>query len=266
MNPDTLKSDDGVPYSVLAVFGPAMDSTTVRDLLNVTRSAIERAALGANALAVHTSRRFGRYQRITPRLLRSLEGSDLTGFALAYVPPPETDALMLGWIRGQTAHGGGFTFVGRLDLFPPRSAAVLALIADVARIYPVLYGYHYVIDAMYGPDLHAVGIFYSQPGEGASARLTGAEERRTAAWGNRRVTAAPRGILRDVFPLNFLSEVHRKQTVNGVPLFEWIRQDDSRGRLESLTPSLWAWHVPDDRCADLGDTFEAAGLLASTPD
>jgi hypothetical protein len=71
----------------------------------------------------------------------------------------------------------------------------------------------------------------------------------------------PRGYLRDVFPLNLLTAIHRQRTVDGVPLFDWINADRSRGRLEHIAPTLWAWHVPAERCAALTDVMDAAGMV-----
>jgi hypothetical protein len=234
----------------------------VRGLFDVTRSFIERAGLEANVLAVHRSKVHGRYQALTPALLRLMQNNELKGFALAHVPPPEVDAVQFGWVQGGTTTDA-FTVTGRTQFFSPTPDEVISLALKIAQVFPFTYGYQYVIDAAYGPGFHAIGMFYRSLKRKDVPPLSETEERRTEAWCNNKNEVVPFGLLRDVFPINFLTDVHRKRLVGGTPLLDWIAQDDSRGRIDQLRQGLWAWHVPDERCVELGDTLERWGLLAT---
>jgi hypothetical protein len=265
MNPRILVSDKADPRTVLAVFGNLSSNHVLRMLFDLTGGFIERAGLQANVVAVHTPKRYGRYQVFTERLRRVMARSDISGFALAHVPQPETDASRFGWIEGETTTDG-FTITGRTSFFPPTYEAAVCLASQIAQVFPFTYGYQYVIDTAYGPGFHAIGMFYSSLKRKDVPPLPEPERRRTSSWCNNRIEGVPHGVLRDVFPVNLLTDVHRRRLIDGIPLFNWIAQDNSRGRIEQLTPAIWAWHVPDDRCAELGDTLEAAGLFASSGD
>jgi hypothetical protein len=263
MDPCMLVANGEDPRAVLAVFGKLRNSDTLRGLFDVTHGLIKDAGLAANVVSIDVPKRYGRHQQLTPRIQRLMERNDITGFSLAHVPSPEVDAVKFGWLEGATAIDG-FTITGRASFFSSREK-VIQLALEVARVFPFTYGYHYLIDAAYGPGFHAVGMLYSSPGGKGMPKLVEPERRRTSAWFNDRSEVVPLGKLRDVFPLNLLSIVHRNRVkIDGIPLFDWIGQNNSRGYLAAVTPALWAWHVPEDRCIELGNAFEVAGLLAST--
>jgi hypothetical protein len=262
MEPQLLAGNTEHQNNVVALFGGQRSHRILKDLFTITKEWIERAGVEANTIAVtQSSRPSGGYHRSTPQQLRRVDADDLTGFSLAYMAGPEIDNINLAWLAGETMRDC-FVFAGRTQLFVPTAEEVISLVLQVARTYPITYGYQYVIDQSFGPIYHATGMFYQKSGQKSLDQLSPVEARRTSNWCNRREQRMPQGALRDVFPLNLLTEVHRQRVIDGAPLFNWIKQDGSRGRLEIVTPTLWAWHVPEENCVDLGDTLEAAGLFA----
>ena len=265
MDPHLLSSDLGDPFSVVAMFGFELAHLHSPQLFKITRRLIENAGLQGNVLSSRKpGRPSGGYKPATARSIHILESENMRSFSLHFVAPPETDPAKFGLLGGQTM-GESIVFSGRTNYLPPDGKATTSIVAEVAQVYPTIYGYQYVIDRTFGPVFHAVGIFYHKFDQKSLAKLSSVEGRRTSSWFNKDKDAISRGVLRDVFPLNLFSEVHRRLSIDGIPLFDWINQDESRGRLEQITRTLWAWHVPESRCIELGDLFESAGLLASSP-
>jgi hypothetical protein len=67
-----------------------------------------------------------------------------------------------------------------------------------------------------------------------------------------------RGLLRGIYPRNYLSQVQRERQVGGQTLEAWIGQDSARGELTTLTHGITLWRVPPERVqvieAELWDT------------
>ena len=68
------------------------------------------------------------------------------------------------------------------------------------------------------------------------------------------------GDLRDIFPLNILSQTHKERTVDGIPLFDWIQQDPDRGRIIPVQ-DVWAWFIDLDKVDKVRDIFIQKHLL-----
>jgi hypothetical protein len=265
MNPKFLAGRRENPWTVLALFGRIPNGGATRQLFEIARSIIERVGVEMNVMSVHTSKRRQKYyQRRSPKLLKLFNRDDVIGFSAAHVPSADTDAATLGSVL---VHSSDHDFVvtARADLLIPTSAALIPIAKEVAEACLIRYGYSYVIDKYYGPFFHAVGMFFRHAFRKDLPPLEGTERKRTGDWSRASDEVKISGVLRDVFPLNFLSEVHRRVIIEGVPLFDWISQDESRGRLEQIIPTLWAWQVPEDKCIEFGDLFESAGLLVPPP-
>ncbi len=262
MDPNFMIGRNENPWTVIILFGGVICGDLPNQLFRIASNIIETAGLELNVLAVHTEKRFSKYKKCTPQLLRKLQRKDLIGFSAAHVPSGDTDAATLASIM-VSASRSQFLVSGHSDLLNPDPTTISPIIRDVETVYPIRYGYQYVIDKYYGPGLHAVGMFlYHYVDKRKLPEFSSSETNRTANWFNRGNEKMPQGALRDVFPLNLLSQIHRSRLIDGIPLFDWIRQDPARGHLENISQALWAWHVPDDKCVELGDKFEAAGLLA----
>jgi hypothetical protein len=71
------------------------------------------------------------------------------------------------------------------------------------------------------------------------------------------------GDLRDIYPMNLLSEAHKNHVVDGKPFFEWICEDPQRGRLTLLTEDLWAWWIESDSIAMIRESLRSTGWVIS---
>ena len=262
MNSTILRGDGKDPHTMLMLFCPPPEHKAVLGLFDLTSSLLNQLGYAPNYVGFNRGKRYGRYKRITARELTKIKQQDVTSFALAYVPLPETNPIACNWLEGQI-HSDGFSLSGRADLLLPTSEVIIPLVLEARRHLSITYGFQYVIDAFYSPAFHANGIIYHQPNRKGPPPLPESEEDRMAAWMNHRKELMPLGHMRDVFPLNLLTEIHRKRSFEGMPLFDWIGKSRSRGRLEQITTGLWAWHVPEEKCDTLGNSFDAAGMLTS---
>jgi hypothetical protein len=263
MNPSLLYANGEDPWTVIMLFGRPICTEVVNPLFEIARNIFQEAGLNANVLAVHTNKGFGKYAHVSDRVIsRFRSREDIIGFSTGYVPPPETDFAKFGVIGAGTPKRG-FLVYGRESVLPPVARTATSIAKQVQQCYAITYGYQYVIDRYYGPEHHALGMLLTRPLGKRLADLPEIEVERAARWFNNYERVMPAGYLRDVFPTNFLSEIHKKMEVEGTPLFEWITEGHSRGMLQEISPTLWAWHVPQTKCTDIADQLESLGLLAS---
>ena len=71
-------------------------------------------------------------------------------------------------------------------------------------------------------------------------------------------------VLRDVYPMSYLTEKRLTQLVDGVTLMDWINASENRGRLTPLANG-YAWHVPEADIPRVRDELNSAGLLYQLP-
>jgi hypothetical protein len=216
----------------------------------------------ANFVAFTRGESFGKYRRLTKQAERTLEHEDLTGVALSHVPPQATDPTQLELLSA-SAGLSQFKFNGRIE-FVDLDAITSMVVPAVTAIYPGTYGYGYILDAAYGPGFHAVGMLYMcWPDRDKVPSLPRDEEKRCSRWfpSDQRNEALAKGLLRDVYPMNYLTDVHTRHKIDGQRLFDWIEHDTARGTLAKIRPGAWLWRVAEDRCMELGERLQAAGLL-----
>lgn len=105
-----------------------------------------------------------------------------------------------------------------------------------------VYGIAYYREFEKSPDGYAVGLI---AGLGYSPKED-AERQSIGDW-NREQLGERRhlkGMLRDVYPWNFLSNVHLASRCGALSLREWITSGRNRGTLESLGSERYCWSVP----------------------
>jgi hypothetical protein len=115
---------------------------------------------------------------------------------------------------------------------------------EVARLLQPEYGIAYEMSKRLAPDMFALGI-----GQKEGAILTGEayeEARNVARWGDMGMEQQVwrSGVIRDVYPWNFLTAAQLNKKVAGCSLREWIGQDSQRGSLSELSDSVVLWIVP----------------------
>ena len=68
-------------------------------------------------------------------------------------------------------------------------------------------------------------------------------------------------MIRDVYPLNFLSPRHLKAKIGSQTLQEWIKSAPSHGSLEKILPDFWCWSVESKHIEELKKALKPHNLL-----
>lgn len=74
------------------------------------------------------------------------------------------------------------------------------------------------------------------------------------------------GMLRDIYPMNFISKIHLDQPVYGGSLQQWIESSSLHGELEKFNESLWLWTVPENKTESIANDLKDTGLIVSLRD
>jgi hypothetical protein len=69
------------------------------------------------------------------------------------------------------------------------------------------------------------------------------------------------GMLREIYPLNILSEAHLVQTVGTHTLREWINSSSQHGDLKPLNDQLWSWWVPVENISLVTKSLKDTGII-----
>jgi hypothetical protein len=114
-----------------------------------------------------------------------------------------------------------------------------------------------------GPQHFALGLAFNLD-------LSGPERTEASeinAWGRALDSELYReGMLRGVYPWNFLNENQLRRTINGIELQRWIEQSSSRGVLRRFTGSMVLWELNPDQIASVVPIIREAGALVKGRD
>ena len=132
------------------------------------------------------------------------------------------------------------------------------LCTDLASFLKPRYGYGYQREFKKGPTWYPFGVCVGLGWDDPEADLL-TEWAKKYHTNNRYQT----GDLRDIYPMNLLSEAHKNHVVDGKPFFEWICEDPQRGRLTSLTEDLWTWWIESDSIAMIRESLGSTGWVIS---
>lgn len=200
-------------------------------------------------------------RKTVERLLRSDDLASADTLEL-YHTIPDYAQLIFGWdvqtealnVNGRTIYFGCDQALAGIDL-----DFLEEVIGQFSQIVQLRYGIGYVKQFEFGPCVYAHGMV---SGFGYSREdLIKAD--RIGAWfrermaGNRHLA----GLLRDVYPLNVISEPHLSQRVEGLPLADWIRQLRLRGTLRSLPGGATLWRIDEANIESVRAPLADAGLL-----
>jgi len=137
------------------------------------------------------------------------------------------------------------------------------LLDRIGLLVKLCYGIGYLRSFELGPDIYACGM-------GTTSGFSDeemAEADRIGSWfrerlaGNRHLS----GYLRDVYPLNVLSEPHLSRRVDGIPLAEWISQSQKRGTLRELPGNACVWRIDESNVDGVRAEMIKTGLLIAYP-
>ncbi len=131
------------------------------------------------------------------------------------------------------------------SLVPDFERHAKQLIATIEQVAPIQYGFETVIPFSIGPYFYVNGTIYE--GERKYSRKEG---ERLAKWNHALLACRKKdfpvaeGYLRDVYEVNVLSESQLSIIIDGVELFDWVKQNSNYGSIEMLNDRLCIWSVP----------------------
>ena len=121
-----------------------------------------------------------------------------------------------------------------VDMFERVAERVCELVSPV-------YGFGYQRPFDKGPDFYAFGMVSGLDYSKEEMR----QKDTIAAWSHELMGRKRhlQGMLRDVYPLNLISDSHAAMRINGLPLVDWITQEPSHGTIQRIAQSCWLWTV-----------------------
>ena len=69
------------------------------------------------------------------------------------------------------------------------------------------------------------------------------------------------GILRDVYPMNFLTAPQLNKRIGRSTLRRWIGQTADRGELSHFMDDVWLWRVPEKLIPRIRSELDEVGLI-----
>jgi hypothetical protein len=153
----------------------------------------------------------------------------------------------------------------RSSLATLSNESMLPLAQTLAQDSKPMYGIGYTRPHRLGPAMYAIGICQGLGPGGYGVDLTEAEREEAdsiSRWGDGLAGQVWRdGLLRDVYPWNFLTKPQFTKPVGGVPLEQWIRQDTRRGTLGPLCEGVSLWEVGEAHLPAVRQALHQAGVI-----
>lgn len=123
------------------------------------------------------------------------------------------------------------------------------------------YGIGFKRELRLGPVMFALGVC-----QGLGVGLTGEayeEARNISRWCDMGMMKQVyrKGLLRDVYPWNFLTGPQLAKPVGGVPLERWIQQSAERGKVDPLCDGVSLWEVAEAHLPAVRRALHQAGVI-----
>lgn len=179
---------------------------------------------------------------------------DITGLTMVSLIPdaeiPMNDYLATFAVSMRNAYA---LFVCRSSVVSLSCPVMFPFFQKVFRIIKPAYGIGFDRLHRLGPGLFAIGICQ---GLGSSencihSEMTEAEQKEAdsiSRWGNGMTSRVwEKGLLRDIYQWNFLTKIHLSKLIGDIPLKQWIKADETRGKLISLEEGISLWEVEESR-------------------
>jgi hypothetical protein len=193
-----------------------------------------------------------------------LEASGFTEVVVAELVSTAPDAKI--WGRDYLLTASYDARSGRLiaDVVARSSLATLSATSmlPIARLLiqelQPAYGIGYVRSHRRGPELYASGV-----GRGLTLSAPDREEAlRISRWCDGIAEQVWRnGLLRDIYPWNFLTPPHLGTRVEGASLRDWISEDARRGSVSEMPNDVVLWEVPASSIPDVRTVLRDAHLI-----
>jgi len=197
------------------------------------------------------------FSRINSQLQK--KGFDhVESFSLTTLTPGGTIPVCEWSVTAEIASYFSYSlFAARSSLLTSFDQSMLPLAQKAIKELKPNYGIGYRRDIQQGPVFYALGVLQGLP-------FSEDEEEgfRIARWGNAMKDELYRkGILRGVYPWNFLTKSQLKRKVENKSLDKWIQSDPERGTLSPFAGDMSLWELDEKQIAHVRPVMKEAGLL-----
>ena len=220
----------------------------------------QQMGLTPNRISGRAGKNIG-FEREKKRLEKGNFGDLDNGFWIAALPPKVGtemfDFICAAHLDCDPGYRGTLLLCwdDQLDSF--QKEKLNAFVKDLTKFTKPAYGYAYQMEFHYGPSFYPFGVIVNG---GKSLE----EREKITCWGNAysyESGSYRTGHLRDIYPMNLLSEPHLNQQVFDTNLQNWIESSPDHGELKKLTETLWEWWVPEDKIEPVRDALKPTGIL-----
>lgn len=121
------------------------------------------------------------------------------------------------------------------------------------------YGIVYQREFEKGPQSYASGVI-----EGLDRQKDLEERTKITKWAhayNYSDGSYKTGDLRDIYPLNFLSQPHLDRKVGTLTLEQWINSSKKHGELKKLADNFWSWWIPAEFIPSVREALSSTGII-----
>lgn len=192
--------------------------------------------------------------------LRKAGFSAVTDFSIFHLKPSGEVPLWDWRVNADVSIRDAYCVVGLNSVFFAQAKDALACISRtiIGALAPT-YGIGFHREMRLGPTLYAAGLCQGLQPWGADR----AEVKYINKWGDVGVKnrVYERGLLRDVYPQNYLTEVQLLKQIDETSLKHWIERDRTRGTLSLMGDGMFLWEVLDSQISSIRSVLESAGLI-----
>ena len=135
------------------------------------------------------------------------------------------------------------------------------IVSVLAEIAQPKYGFVHQRDYQKGPVFYTWGIIVGLDSEKPEEKE---ERQRITKWNHQYQLSRGQyrtGLLREIYPLNLLSQTHLIEPVYETTLESWIKSSPDHGDLKPLTQNLWSWWVPEDKIQIVTQSLKNSGII-----
>ena len=255
--------------AALAFYGIAPVKTALADFYSIAVRWFADLGHPTDKVAVRGPshpRTYQSFERVD-RKLKSNGFEGIVSVELVSLAPeakiPGQDYLLTAWasLKNRNAY-----IVSRTSIVHLAKPEVMPLAKKVILGIQPSYCIGYTRPHRLGPSMYAVGIAQGlgPDGYGIPGEMTTAEEAEFESishWGTGvHARVWEKGLLRDVYPWNFLNRAQLEAEIADVRLEEWILKDRERGKLERAGDGIRFWQLEPEQIPGVRGALEKAEL------
>jgi hypothetical protein len=253
--------------AVVAFYGFDYSEERVKACLERSLDWFKSLGFNEGGLGYRKAGKLRQISKLTPKKAGRFTFDEVTHFNLFAV----AESSELVWYDFNLATGFDGEYASRCNNAYIAAFHTIATIgcdslSDVARDFVTIlepgYGIGFLLPQILGPISYVHG-FTAGPADYVAVGEEYEEEVRICRWPDVGLEneVYRHGIIRDVYPLNYLNKSQLERPVNGIPLQAWIEQEARRGSIEKFSDGLWLWTVPRDEIPEIRRILKASDAV-----